>query len=511
MSGYQRMNIIFITSDQHRGDCYGFEGRHVSTPHLDDMARHGTRFAHCVTPSVVCQPARASILTGLLPMTHGVSDNGIDLPAAMGERGFAAALSTAGYRTGFIGKAHFASHLTFEPTGSPECRYSQANFGADWNGPYMGFQHVELIVEGHNNHPPFEPPAGQHYSRWYYGDGRGAERNALYSRDLGPSTGGAWETHYSALPVAWHNSTWIGDRTLEFIRRNHDRPFVVWASFPDPHHPFDCPEPWSRLHAPSAVDLPRARTRRLEDKPWWHRAYLEGVSSVGREDLRGLRIRPANEPPSDAQLRHIIANYYGMISLVDHQVGRIEALVSELGLAGDTLIVFTSDHGEWLGDHGLLQKGPMLYDGLMRVGMIAKGPGIPAGKIVADPVSTLDVTATLLDYGGVPATAPMHGATLRGLIEGGDTREHAWCEWDLGAGRRGVPLLLRAVRTVDAKLTVEMRSGDGEMYDLQADPLETRNVFHEPGYAGLRARLEAMLAARPDDAYASKPAYAGLA
>ena len=112
-------NILFITSDQQRADCYGFEGRKVKTPHLDEMALNGTRFSSCITPNLVCQPSRSSILTGLLPRTHGVSDNGIDLPADTGESGFAGTLSRHGYATALIGKAHFTTSHTFTPTGTP--------------------------------------------------------------------------------------------------------------------------------------------------------------------------------------------------------------------------------------------------------------------------------------------------------------------------------------------------------------------------------------------------------
>jgi arylsulfatase A-like enzyme len=113
-----RPNIVLVTSDQQRGDCFGFEGRRVRTPHLDDLARAGTRFAACITPNLVCQPSRASILTGLLPLTHGVYDNGVDLDPAVGEAGFAGQLARAGYRTGFLGKAHFSTSHTFAPTGT---------------------------------------------------------------------------------------------------------------------------------------------------------------------------------------------------------------------------------------------------------------------------------------------------------------------------------------------------------------------------------------------------------
>ena len=137
-----RPNILFITSDQHRADCYGFRGRNVKTPHLDKMAASGTSFDNCITANPVCQPSRASILTGLLPFTHGVVDNGIDMQPATGEAGFSRQLANIGYRTGFIGKAHFSSKLTFEATKTPENSIGSAEYGADWYGPYMGFDYV---------------------------------------------------------------------------------------------------------------------------------------------------------------------------------------------------------------------------------------------------------------------------------------------------------------------------------------------------------------------------------
>ncbi len=152
-----RPNILMITSDQQRADCYGFEGRRVKTPHLDHLAHQGTRFSACITPNVVCQPSRASMLTGLLPRTHGVWDNGVDLDETVGAAGFAGQFAKAGYRTGFIGKAHFSTFHTFQPSGRPENRGSTHLYAAGWSGPYMGFEQVELMVGGHNMHLPQKP------------------------------------------------------------------------------------------------------------------------------------------------------------------------------------------------------------------------------------------------------------------------------------------------------------------------------------------------------------------
>lgn len=507
-----RPNILFITSDQQRADCYGFAGRKIRTPHLDRLKQSGTYLPTCITPNPVCQPARASILTGLLPLTHGVHDNGIDLDPAIGARGFSGQLARAGYFTALLGKAHFATAHTFQPTGTPECRGSTQNYGADWFGPYMGFEHVELMVEGHNNTAPLKPPSGQHYERWYYADGRGEEKNRLHDQHLPPDSGAA-QTWHSALPAAWHNSTWIGDRTVDHLRQRKDEPFCIWASFPDPHHPFDCPDPWSRMHDPAEVELPRNRTLDLDRRPWWHRASLEGVPAMANEELRSLRQNYSRIPPqTDEQLRAMIANYYGMIALIDHNVGRILAELQTLGLAENTLVVYTSDHGDWLGDHGLILKGPMPYDGLLRVGCIVAGPDVPAGKVVHEPVSTLDLAATFLDYAGVAQTSPMHGRSLRPLIEGaGETRDFAYNEWDLHASRCGVALRLRTVRTRTHRMTIELNSGAGELYDLVNDPGEMNNLYDDAASSGVRRSLEEMIERRPKDAMSPLPEPVGMA
>jgi arylsulfatase A-like enzyme len=499
----RRRNVLFITSDQQRGDCYGFEGRKVRTPHLDAMARDGTRFAACITPNLVCQPSRASILTGLLPYTHGVSDNGIDLDPAVGEAGFAGAFARAGYRTGYIGKAHFATSHTFKSTGTPECRNTDQP--QDWHGPYMGFEHVELVVEGHNHWPPMKPPRGQHYERFFHRDGRGEALQRLYETQLEPRST-AVQTFHSALPVAFHNSTWIGDRTIRFLAAHQDEPFCAWASFPDPHHPFDAPVPWSLLHHPDEVDLPPHRALDLERRPWWHRQSLEGKPEIVPH-LAKIRTEYSRIPQqTDRQLRELIANYYGMISLIDHNVGRILLALEALGLDRDTLVVYSTDHGDWLGDHGLVLKGPMAYEGLLRVGLLFRGPGVPQGKVVADPVSTIDLPATFADYAGVSLDAAKHSASLRPLVESDRARrDFAYGEWDLRASRSGVDLDLRTVRTRTHKLTLDLRSGAGELYDLVNDPHEMDNRFGDPGAAKVQRELADMIASRPDDAVPRRP------
>lgn len=493
-----RPNFLLISADQQRADCLGVAGRRIKTPNLDKLAGQGARFTGAITPCVVCQPARASILTGQLPRTHGVHDNGIDLDPEIGGRGFAGALSAAGYDTGYFGKAHFSTYHTFKPTGAPECLKSSASYGDDWFGPYMGFSHVELMLVGHNWFPPEKPPHGQAFERFFHADGAGDEKIAKYWEN-GGDTKGAAQTWHSQLPEKWHNTPWTADRAIEWLKQDRDQPFCAWVSFPDPHHPFDCPEPWSRLHDPADVDLPENRERTFEGRPWWHEKVLTAEPTG---DKKGAEIRKAYSripEQTDDQLREIIANTYGQIALIDHHVGRIMETLEETGLAENTIVIYFADHGDWLGDHGLILKGPMHYEGLLCVPLIVRGPGVHVGAETDQPVSTLDLGPTLLDYAGAEPLQTQHGQSLRPLLEGDGTREFALNEWDLLPTRAGVALRLQTVRTRTHKLTMDEISGAGEFYDLIADPEEMNNLFDDPASADLIAELQAHIATRPND------------
>ena len=509
-----RPNIVLITSDQQRADCFGFENAQVRTPHIDRLAREGTRFAACITPNLVCQPSRASILTGLLPLTHGVWDNGVDLDPAVGGRGFAGTLAAAGYSTALIGKAHFATKATFQPTGTPECNKSQSRYGPAWFGPYMGFQHVELCGLGHlhRTRPLEQPPVG-HYERWLLDRGRDQEAIDLWRTDLGPEVGAA-QTWYSALPAACHSSTWIADRTIDWLaRRRTDQPICLWASFPDPHHAFDCPEPWSRMYDPSSVVLPKHRVRDLERRPWWHKAVLEGAPQLADPAMQKFRAEGSRVPDqSDRQLATMTANYYGMISQIDHNVGRILSALEAQGLADNTLVVYTTDHGELLGNHGLYLKHPIPYEDLLRVAMVVRGPGVQAGQVVREPVSTLDLAATFHDYCSSSPARAMQSRSLRAMLEGRqETRDVAYSEWHVHPSRCGVAVKLRTVRTRTHKCTFELESGAGELYDLINDPDEMINRFDDPAYGAVRKQLHEMMRARPGEVIAPLPDPIGMA
>lgn len=502
-----RPNILIISADQHRADCIGVAGRKVKTPHLDALARSGTRFGSCITPSVACQPARASILTGQLCRTHGVHDDGVDLDPTIGEKGFAGTLSKDGYDTSFFGKAHFSHYEPTVPSGTPECLRSSAKYGSDWTGPYMGFEHVELILQSDKGFSPEKPPHGQHYERFFHSDGHGEQKQASYKTDMGASSNpdACW---HSGLASAHHSTPWTTDRTIDWLRhgRKPEKPFCSWVSFADLQHPYDCPEPWSRLHNPADVDLPAHRTLDPDSLPWWYRSALarEGSASDARQEKPTGKKQ--SEQQSDAQLREIIANTYGKIAFIDHQVGRLMNALAELDLADNTHVFYISDHGDWLGEHGLTLKGPMFYDCLLRVPMIWRGPDVPQNRINYEPVSTIDLSPSLLDLAGVQPQLKQHGESLRSLLDGQETRDFAMSEWEFLPRRVKAKLSLRSVRTRTYKLTKDMNSGHGELYDLLADPNEMNNLFDDPASIDIRMRLETYLMLRTQDIDNSKAA-----
>ena len=265
------------------------------------------------------------------------------------------------------------------------------------------------------------------------------------------------------------------------------------------NHAFDCPEPWSLMYDPKDMVLPKHRTQDLDRRPWWHKASLEGKPQLDDPAMLKFRAEGSRVPhQTDAQLAEMTANYYGMISQIDHNVGRIMSTLEAAGVADNTLVIYTTDHGELLGNHGLYLKGPTPYEDLLRVTMVARGPGVASRQLVVEPVSTLDLAATFYETTGVAKPTELQSRSLVKLLRGGaETRDVAYSEWHLHPSRCGVALKLRTVRTKKYKCTFELESGAGELYDLANDPAEMNNLFDDAGYAAVRQELHDMMRARP--------------
>ncbi|MDE2820907.1 MAG: sulfatase-like hydrolase/transferase [Chloroflexota bacterium] len=490
-----KMNILLITSDQQHWRTLGQNNSEIQTPALDKLAADGSTFARAYCPNPTCTPTRASMITGKYPSQHGAWSLGTKLPeseATLGEH-----LQAAGYRTALVGKAHFQPLQSTEEYPSLESYpiLQDLDFWGDFDGPFYGFDHIELA----RNHTD-EAHVGQHYALWM------EEKGLLNWRDyFREPTGHVVEQRRKWLiPEEFHYNAWIAERSSALISQYHDqdRPFFLWASFFDPHPEYLAPEPWDTMVDPVEVTVPSVRPGeheaggRVDTAPSPPHLQLTQTAQPDFSAWQEANGSGCHGFHSHLHDRHDLAKdiacYYGMISCMDKYIGQIIDHLDELGLAEDTLVVFTSDHGHYFGQHGLIAKGAFHYDDGIRVPMIARLPGkIPAGHISHNLQSLVDYAPTFLSYCGIDIPEEMTGVDQRAVWNGDESsaREHVMVE------NRHQPTTLHLKTYIDDryKLTLYFNRDYGEIYDLRDDPGEVANLYADEV---LRARLtEAMLRA----------------
>ena len=451
-----RPNILLISTDQQRYDMIGAAGNPaVSTPHLDRLAAQGALFENCYVQNPVCSPSRASLMTGTYVSTHGLYENGVDI--APDTRVFSKDLDEAGYDCGLVGKFHL--HSCFH--GRTEPRLDD------------GFRVFRWA------HDPYPGSSENAYHRWLR-----ARRPDLYERAL--TERGLFDT----MPTEFHYSRWIAEETISFLRtdRRTEQPFFFVTNFFDPHHGFGAPEEYVRRY--DDVELPPVNTRdgELADKP----------DIQQRTSLHGGGGMPSYADLDAQQLDELRRAYYAMVSLVDDEVGRILAVLEEEGLAEDTIVVFTSDHGELLGDHQLLRKGPFLYDCSVKVPLIVRWPGvIDPGTRHDELVQWVDLAPTFLEAAGIERPRSYQGESLLPLLRGEPTE---WRDWALSQYRSsGDPANPSAHLTMLRRGRYKLishhgapsteRPRTGELYDLEADPGELVNLWDDEAHRPVRLEL----------------------
>ena len=476
-------NILLITSDQHHFSAMGCVNDRISTPALDRLATEGTRFnrAYCNNPT--CSPTRSTIITGLYPSQHHCWSLGTKLPEDVPVVGDV--FQTHGYDTTLIGKAHFQPLGSTPESESIEChpKLRDLDFWRGFHGPWYGFEHVET-ARMHAD----ENLVGQHYAIWMEQKGLANWRD--YFAPYPPDPNVPRRRHSWDLPQELHHTAWVGERTVANIERaaEQDKPFFLWSSFFDPHPQYLVPEPWASMYQPDDVEpgkltpgemdrLPPHFGKTQEQSPDFS-MYLEGYANHG---FRSHRI-------DEQALRKNIAVYYGMVSFIDQQVGRILETLDRLGIAENTIILFTTDHGHFLGQHGLIAKGAFHFDDLIRIPMIVRYPArVPAGQTCSALQSQVDFAPTFLTAAGAAVPGLMQGFDQMPVWCGGaeSARDHVVVE------NRHQPTLVHLRTYVDRryKITVYRNADYGEMFDLQDDPGETRNLWDDPQHAQLKARL----------------------
>ncbi|MDP3520098.1 MAG: sulfatase-like hydrolase/transferase [Hydrogenophaga sp.] len=504
--------LIFIT-DQHRADhlgCYG--NTQVKTPHIDALAHSGARFDRAYVANPVCMPNRGSIMTSRMPSVHGARSNGVPLP--LESVTFADLLAEFGYHTGFIGKSHLQNMEDKPPLLPPTVQlpdtdksriYSEARresvdpaayeqeLRSRWQDPqhkislpYYGFQ--DVILCNHHADECFGD-----WLRWLQVEhpelaGRlGREHGARDPRYVAPQ---AWKTQLDEFTYPTH---FIAEQTSQWIRRHvtdhPEQPFAVMCSFPDPHHPWTPPGRYWDMYKPEDIRVPETMGADGEVAP--HVRWLMDERKGGQAKLDGPRLFAATV----REVQEMIALTYGMITNIDDRIGMVMETLRACGADSNTVVIFTSDHGDLMGDHGIVLKGPLHYQGLVRVPMIWREPGASPVDAVAreDLTSSIDLGAAIIHRAGIaapngvqgkplftPSGEPVHTGREAVLIEENQQRAY------LGFER---PVKVRTIVTRTHRMSVFVEGDWGELYDLKSDPLEQHNLWDAPHAQVLKCDL----------------------
>lgn len=443
-------NLLFLMDDQHRFDFLGMEQSLVSTPHLDALARDGTRFSHCCVNAPVCAPSRISLATGLHPWRLGCLDNHCYLPKHIPT--YYQRLRDHGYQVASAGKLDLAKPSPFNGRTGRMPR----NFQWGFTDP--------LEIEGKMHAGRAAEPVGPY---GYYLEAEGLY--APFRDDYARRCQAGWikgVSHDSVLPEEAHSDSWIGQQALRWLENvSAETPWHLFVSFVGPHDPFDPPTSWADRwrHAPMPDPIQSAP----DSKPAWvQQRQLDMTASEITQTRR---------------------QYTANIGLIDHWVGQMRDMLADRGMADNTYIVFASDHGEMLGDHQLYTKS-VAYEGALRVPLILAGPDIPAGGLNHSLVELADINPTLCEMAGVPYS----GNELESL----DARSLWPSIRDTSCTHRPNALAqlrhFAAVRTETHKL-IENYNSPPELYDLVQDPGECTNLAAEQPalVSALRAQMQA--------------------
>ena len=503
---HQRPNFLAIITDQFHPGCLGYAGHPVvSTPNIDKLAASGMIFTRAYSNQPLCMPARATLFTGLTPRGHGVRMNGIpldpDIPI------FTEALRRDGYRTHCCGKIHLrlsgtpggTSPEELDPLAFPENR-------ALWldgtiqrlPSPYYGLESVDYANgHGHNTYG--------HYTQWLDVE-HPNQAHLFYDRvplePPGPAVNLFNRNSYKwALPAELHPMSWIADRTTDFLddAGKNERPFALICSFQEPHPPFAPPAPYCFHYKTDDVPAPAGRAGEFDNLPPHFREMRETAIRTSGNHSQSMSA-------TDPYRTECAAHYYGLIEMLDDQVGRVMDSLNSNGLIENTVVFFLADHGEALGDHGMWGKGPFHFDGVIRVPFLASWPGhIAPGSVYEGVISLIDFAPTILDIAGVPipegpvpsepeaigAPPAWPGRSLMPVLAGKDTSSDSTALVEMDEDYLGFKM--RTLVTKRYRLTVYSGKEYGELFDLAEDPEETRNLWFDAMHRALRDELHIQL------------------
>jgi len=474
-----RPNIVFIMADQLAAAFIGCYGSGVdSTPTLDRLAGEGVRFERCYAHVPVCAPNRSTIFTGRSADQHGIVTNNLLLTTD--NPTFPQVLQRNGYRTGGFGKFHFTSMLQPLPDSFDYLGFDESVPTEDPKlGPWLDWIERE--------HPEDYETAlavtwPMPYAQAYGKDRRDLTEamNKAREKILKPLTDASeWYCMYpSPLPRELHQTTYITDLGLDFMQRHLDehpgRPFCTFVSYVDPHDPYDPPKPYDTMFDPADMPDPIPM-----NGPEHECSILERS-----RDFPGFREISRNKEV----LKKLRAFYHGSIRFVDDQIARLVTFLQEKGQLDNTIIVFTTDHGDMMGDHGLITKGVKHYDKGIRCPLIVRGAGIRRGT--SDRLtSSLDFFPTICEWAEAGCKPPLEGKSFARSCrtEGADD---GWEAVTVNAPLGPPEGSVRSIITGDGwRFTIYDEDGRGEMFDLREDPEERSNLYHIAQWRDKRLEL----------------------
>lgn len=511
----KRPNFLIFMTDQHRADhlgCYG--NKIVRTPHIDAIANRGLRFEHFYVACPICMPNRIVFMTGRMPSVNGSRHNGIPLHRKAVT--FVDLLRAAGYHTALVGKCHL-QNMTNKPVPetlpSAECKVAAAppdlrdasrerrtgpEYDAElmhlWRAnpdreiplPHYGFDFVRF-ANGHGDQ------VQGHYTKWLLErhpdpDSLRGWQNALPLQGLRAPQ--AWRT---AVPEELYPTTYVAEQTINYLEDyatgSHENPFFLHCSFPDPHHPFTPPGHYFDLYNADDIPLPESFHVVDANEPKFL-TELRQSAAAGRSNTTG----PVPFATTDeVAVKQIIALTYGMITMVDDAIGRVIRKLESLGLADDTVVIFTSDHGDFMGDHGLMLKHGLHYEGVLHVPFLWADPASPAPATSPVLGGTIDIGTTILARAGIQPAHGNQGFDLVGTTRSGTkpSRYGLTVEEDELAIHLGSAegLRTRTFLTPRWRLTIWDGMDQGELFDREKDPLELVNLWSSPSHQAQKNEL----------------------
>jgi arylsulfatase len=443
MTDGSRPNIVFVITDQQRYDTIAALGYdHVDTPHLDRLVREGTTFTHTYVTAPSCSPSRASLFTGVYPHTSGVLRN-----EALWRHSWVERLAEAGYHCVNVGKMH-----TYP-----------------WETP-LGF-HERTVVENKDRDHPNVPFFHDQWDKalWIRGETKPTRsvhrKRADYRERLGAFEWELDEDLHSDVFVANHARWWLSSYP-------GTEPFFLQIGFPGPHPPYDPVRRHLEAYRDRAVPPPVRSAEDLAGQPDVLRELREHHQENDHDSV--VHLADPTEQQSARQRRH----YYANVTMIDEQIGRIISALEERGVLENTVIVFTSDHGDCLGDHGHSQKWTM-YEGSVRVPAIVWGPGrVQPGQRIPGLTSMMDLGPTVLELAGVAPPSWMEARSLAPALRGEEWagRAHVFSEHARDMILTGTELMTM-VRDARWKLVEFVDSDQGQLFDLDADPDELVDLW----------------------------------